>query len=283
MLKQVSIMLVVFGFVVAPAWALAQGGAGTATTMPPGIRAGAKADITGTTTPRDSSGAVLEARLVRAKEKAAQEINRRIAALQKLMERVAAMKRVSTQFKNDLAETIDAEIAKLEALQGNIESSTDGNEIKADVQSITRSYRIFALVMPKAAIAAAADRIVTMTTTLSEIGAKLKVRVDTAAAAGTDVAALLPVLDDLAEKIVSANGHAKAAVDGTMNLQPDNGEKALMDANRAALQKAREELKAAHEDVKAARELVRHILNSLKGTAPSNEPSTYEQEENVQV
>jgi hypothetical protein len=224
----------------------------------------AMAQTTASTTPRKTPEVKLEARLERAKQKASQEITRRTDALTRLEERIAAMKRVSATFKTDLNATVAAEIAKLEALAAKIAASTNGEEIKADVQSITRSYRIFALVMPKAAIAAAADRIVTMSATLSEVGGKLKARIDAASSQGKDVTALNTMLNDLAAKITSANAHAKAAVDGTATLTPDEGDKTKQEANKAALQKAREELKAGHDDIKAGREIIRKIMDGLK-------------------
>lgn len=205
----------------------------------------------------------LDARGERAKQKAAQEIERRVAALNRLEERIAAMRRVSETFKTDLGTTIDAEMAKLEALRARIAASTNAEELKTDVQLITRSYRIFALVMPKAAIAAAADKIVRMSATLSEIGTKLKTRVD-AASAEKNVSELSAMLTDLAAKITSANNHAQTAVNGTSALVPDEGDKVKMEANKKALEAARLELKSAHEDIKAARELVRKIIDGLK-------------------
>lgn len=257
--------------ILVPVLAFAQTGASSST---PGIRANIKVNLQASTTPRNTSGVKLEARLERAKEKAAQEIERRIGALTKLTERIAAMKRVSAEFKSNLSTTINTEIAELTALRDRIESSTNGEEIKVDVQSITRSYRIFALVMPQAQIAAAADKVVTMTATLSEIGTKLKARIDAAAAASTDVTVLQTALADLALKITSANTHAQAAVNGTATLAPDEGDKTKMEANKTALQKARDELKAAHEDIKASRALVKQIIEGLKGNASSNVPAS---------
>lgn len=248
--------------VVAPAFALAEDTGAVDTSVQTGVKAQVKAR-TASTTPKNTE-AKLEARLERAKEKAAQEIERRTEALTKLEERIAAMKRVSSSFKSDLDATVAAEIAKLESLAAKIAASTNGEEIKTDVQSITRSYRVFALVMPKASIAAAADRLVTMSATLSEVGGKLKTRIDEATAQGKDVAEATSLLSELADKITSANTHAKAAVDGTAALTPDEGDKAKQEANKAALQKARDELKAGHADIKAGRELVRKIMDELK-------------------
>lgn len=249
--------------VLTPAFALAQDTSVTDTQVNSGVNAQVKVRANASTTPKNTA-AKLEARLERAKQKASQEITRRTEALNNLEARIEAMKRVSASFKTDLDSTVSSEIAKLEALAAKIAASTDGEEIKADVQSITRSYRIFALIMPKAAIAAAADRIVTMSATLSEVGGKLKLRIDAAAADGKDVSALTTMLSDLASKITSANAHAKAAVDGTATLTPDEGDKTKQEANKTALQKARTELKAGHDDIKAGRELIRQMMNGLK-------------------
>lgn len=265
-MKKITHTLLVFlGIsILIPALAFAQTGASSST---PGIRANVKTNLQASTTPRNTSGVKLEARLERAKEKAAQEIERRTEALTKLKERIAAMKRVSTNFKTDLDSTVAAEVAKLEALAAKIAASTNGEEIKTDVQSITRSYRTFILVMPKASIAAAADRLVTMSATLSEVGGKLKTRIDEAASQGKDVTTLNTQLNELAAKITSANTHARAAVEGTAELTPDEGDKTKQEANRAALQKARDELKAGHEDIKAGREIIRKIVSELKPAA----------------
>lgn len=207
----------------------------------------------------------IEERIVNAKERAQAEIDRRMKGLGGLLERIAAMKRVSEGFKGDLRATVDAQLENIEALRARIEAGVSSSTLKADIQSITRSYRIFALVMPQAQIAAAADRIVTMTATLSEIGTKLDTRIDAASATGVDVSELTTALQSLSTHIDSANTHAQNAVTGTADLKADEGDTAVAESNRAALQTAREELRLAHEDIKAAREAVATILSGLKG------------------
>jgi septation ring formation regulator EzrA len=181
-----------------------------------------------------------------------------------MQERINAMKRVSDAFKNDLRANVVAETEKINVLKTRIEASTDGETLKTDVQSITKSYRVFALVMPKANIAAAADKVVTITAMMSEMGAKLQARVQAAAAAGADVTVLQATLTDLAAKITSANAHAQAAVNGTATLTPDEGDKTKMEANLAALKAARTELQAAHQDIVAGRKDIKTIIDGLK-------------------
>ncbi len=236
-----------------------------------GVRANVNTGLMATSTRAEvranaaaGTSANADARITRAKERAQEEIDRRIKALNALTERISAMKRVSEGFKGDLRATVNAEIANIEALRARIEANTSTSTLKTDIQSIARSYRVFALVLPKAQIAAAADRIVTMTATMSEIGAKLNTRIEAAAAAGSDTAALTEELRSLAENIDSANTHAQAAVDGTATLKPDEGDKAIMEANTAALKAAREELRLAHQDVQEGRKNIQTIIDGLK-------------------
>ena len=213
-------------------------------------------------------------RILLAKERAEEEINRRIDGLNKLLERVTAMKRVTESLKGSLRTTVDAQLQNIEALRARILSATDISTLRDDIQSITRSYRIFALVMPQAQIAAAADRIITMTAMMGEIGVKLGDRIDTAASEGEDVVQLEVWLENLSLNIDAANAHAQAAVDGTANLKPDDGDNAVAEANRLALQQAREELRLAHEEVQAGRETIRNIIDGLKNEEVSVEQNT---------
>ncbi|MDP4020983.1 MAG: hypothetical protein Q8P58_03015 [Candidatus Adlerbacteria bacterium] len=220
-----------------------------------------------------ATSTAMQARLQRAMDHAHDEIDRRVRILQGLLERILFMKRVSENFKGDLRTTVETQIQSIEALRARIASSTDITSLRDDLQSIGNSYRVFSLVMLKAQIAAAGDRIVTMTATMSEIGAKLKARIDAAAGDGEDVSALSAALASLAAHIDSANAHAQAAVNGTATLESDNGDQPLAETNRAAFQAAREELRLAHEEVKAGRENIRTIIDGLKAFSTTTETS----------
>jgi len=209
-----------------------------------------------------------EERIANAKERAQAEITRRIAGLEKLLERIAAMKRLSESFKGELRATVDAEIANMEALAAKIEAGTSTSTLKADIQSITKSYRIFALVVPKAHIAAVAEKVVTMTAIMGEMGGKLKNRIDAAGGSGQDVSTLTAALAELSANIDSANAHAKVAVEGTANLKPDEGDETVLQANQAALKVAREELRLAHQDIQEGRQAIQTIIQGLKALAP---------------
>ena len=55
------------------------------------------------------------------------------------------------------------------------ENST--SSLKVDIQSITGSYRIFALIIPQGAIDDAADRVMTIVSDMTAIGTKLQTRI----------------------------------------------------------------------------------------------------------
>ena len=207
-----------------------------------------------------------EAAISKAETRAKQEITRRIDALTKLATRVSEMKRLSDSEKSTLSANITAQINTLNTLEAKIAADTDAATLKADVQSITKSYRIFALIIPQGAIAAAADRIEAIAASSTELSAKLSTRITAAGAAGKDTTAMTTSLSDMNAKIADANTQAQAAVSETASLQPDNGDKTVMTSNTAALKDARSKIQAAEKDLKAAKADAESIVKAVKGS-----------------
>ncbi|OGF85612.1 hypothetical protein A2Z63_00170 [Candidatus Giovannonibacteria bacterium RIFCSPLOWO2_02_44_8] len=210
------------------------------------------------------------------KARANEEIDRRIKALDKLLEHVQKMKRVSDAQKNSTASMVAGEKAKLETMRAKIAADTDLETLKADQRSIAESYRIFALIMPQAAILVAADRIKVIADNLITIGGKLESRINEAKNSGKDVASLELLLADYKAEIANAISKADAAINGVSSLTPDNGDTAKAASNRAALQAAKENIRKGMEDLRAAREDARKIVQGLKsiGAAPNASASS---------
>jgi hypothetical protein len=209
----------------------------------------------------------------RAKAKAAQEIERRTAALNNLAGRIDAMKKVTPEFKQSLRAAASAQIDTLNSLRTKIAGETNNDTLKTDIQSITRDYRVFALVMPQARISAAADRITTIVNMMAGVGIKLQTRVSEAEAKGASLTAEAAALTDMGVKLQSAQAHAEAAIKGSIALTPDQGDKTKMEANVSALKAARAELQAAQQDIVAARkdlEIVIKGLRALQGGASAS-------------
>ncbi len=203
-------------------------------------------------------------RIARGKSHADEEINRRIKALTELKTRVAAMVRVSAAVKATIAAQVDSEISALTSLKAKIDADTEITVLKTDIQSITKSYRIFALIIPEGQIAVMADKIKATADTLSFLGIKLAVRIAAAKTAGKDVTVSEAALADLNVKVADAKVQADAALAITASLTPDNGDEAKFQANKKALMDARVKLRAGEADLKAAHKDAREIVVSLK-------------------
>ena len=214
--------------------------------------------------------ATTTARMEKARTRAAQEIERRIEALTKINVRIGGVTKISDQFKANLNTNIQNQITALTALKVKIDGDTDLNTLKTDVQSITKSYRIFALIMPQTHIAAMADRTATAINIMIGIGNKLQARLTEMQNAGADVSALIATLSDMGAKISDAQAKAQAAVDVTATLVPDNGDKDKMAANKAALTEGRDNLKEAHQDLVDARKYITTILKGIRELSASS-------------
>jgi hypothetical protein len=216
------------------------------------------------TTVSGKASANVTVKMTTAKGKADTEIARRITALNDLLSRVQQMTKVSSDFKTSINTAIQTQISGLNTLKTKIDADTDATTLKTDIQSITASYRIFALVLPQVRIAAAADREATIDNMISQIGVKLQARLQAAQAQGADVTALVSALTDMATKLADAQTQAQSAISTTATLVPDNGDQTKMAANTTALKGARANLQTAQQDLVAARKDVTTVLNGLK-------------------
>ncbi|HEY6021638.1 MAG TPA: hypothetical protein VIY48_17750 [Candidatus Paceibacterota bacterium] len=225
--------------------------AATAQTPAGTVKAGASASLSATV-------------VATAKSRADKEIDRRVAALSDIVTRINAMTRVTADFKTQVTTNLQGQITALNNLKAKIDADTDDTTLKADVKSITDSYRVFALVMPQARIAAAADRAVNLATMETALGAKLKTRIDAAAAAGADVTALNSALTDLATQANGATAAAQSAVSASISLQPDQGDKTVMANNTKALQGAHGDIQTAQKAIVQGRKDIETIIQGLK-------------------
>lgn len=252
-MKKISYILAVLGLslTLAPVYAMAE-------TAGVGVSAHATASTPAATVTMSASA------MAAAKSRGDKELDRRVQALTDANIRVQAMQKVTPTFKDNLSTALQTQIAAFNALKAKIDADTDAATLKADVQSITQSYRVYALVLPQVHIAAAADRAVTISTMMQTLGTKLAARIQAAGKAGADVAALTATLNDLGNKITDASTQAQAAVSVSATLAPDNGDKTVMASNTAALKTARTNLATANTDLKAARKDIDTIIKGLK-------------------
>src|SRR5258708_3571747 len=125
----------------------------------------------------------METQTTNLKSRVDQEIDRRISSLGKLIERINALKRISSDQKLSLTNQVQAEVTSLTTLKAKIDQDTDVTILRTDVKSIVASYRVYALFMPKIEVLAAADRLSETADKLTDLATKLQARVGTAQSA----------------------------------------------------------------------------------------------------
>ncbi len=205
-----------------------------------------------------------DARAAETKARAKAELDRRIASLNKLATRLNDAKRVSADVKAQLTTDTNALITSLTSLNTRIQSETSTSSLRSEVQSITGSYRVYLLVIPKGHLLGAADGIKTAADLIMGVGIKLSEGITKAKAAGKDTAALETMHADLLAKSADAKVQADAAIALLKPLAPDEKNNVVLEANKKALMDARAKIKAGTDDIKTARDDARKILAALK-------------------
>lgn len=208
--------------------------------------------------------AKLETRITNAKSHADQEVDRRVNALNDLNTRVQAMERVSAEEKTSIAAIVSSQVSTLTTLKAKIDTDTDIETLKADIKSIAATYRIFLLIIPQGRIEVAADKIKSTSVLVSGFATKLQTRIADAQAKGKDVTSLTSTLSEMNAKLTDASVQADAAVSLVASLSPDNGDAAKKQANDQAIKDARAKIKAGIQDLQAARKDAKTIVDGLK-------------------
>jgi len=220
------------------------------------------------------SGANAATRLQAIITKANSDIAARITALNNLNTRVQAMVHVSDTEKASISSDVQTNISGLQALQSKIDADTDVTTALSDAKQIFGTFRIYALVMPQGYILAAADRVMTITSLMSNMGTQIQSRINADQAAGKDVSALTSVLNDMNAKISDANSQSSSAQSGVSDLKPDQGNATVAASNKAALVAARGNIKTATQDLQAARKDITTLLKDLKSLGGGSATST---------
>jgi murein DD-endopeptidase MepM/ murein hydrolase activator NlpD len=214
--------------------------------------------------------AAMQTRITTAKDRADQEITRRITALTDLNAKIQSSTKLTEEEKTSFSNNTNTQISTLNDLKTKIDADADITTLKSDIKSITDSYRIFMLVIPQGRITFAADRLNAAAEVESAFATKLSARIDADGAAGKDVSAEKKALADMQAKISDATTQNDAAVSLVSTLSPDNGDKTKMAANDQALKDAHAKIKLALQDEVAARADARAIVKGLTGNANVN-------------
>lgn len=192
------------------------------------------------------------------------QIDVRINALQKLVDRINNTKGLTADQKASLTADLTAQISALTALKTKIGSDTGTTTLTTDLKTIAPDYRTYRLVMPRTNIIAMADRYLDTAGAMASSSAQLQARITAAQNAGMNVSVAQSALADYNAKVADAKTQAQAAIDLVLKLNADNGDSAAQAANAAALKDARTKLHAAQTDIRMARQDLKKIMRSLK-------------------
>lgn len=199
-----------------------------------------------------------------AKQRATAEIDRRLTSLNKTIERLNKLNRLSSDVKTSLTAQVQVEIDSLTALKAKILADTDVATLKTDIQAIRNSHRIYAFFLPKVHILAAADAMIEAANKAAEIANMLETKITEARNKGQDVTFLETALSDMRTNIDAAKTAGE-------NVQNRVSALALggFPANKTALQEARTSLRAGKENLKTVRDDARDIWQALRlGSIP---------------
>lgn len=206
--------------------------------------------------------------MTRLRDKADKEIDRRIAALTKLIDKVNAVKHITEAQKSTIVTGIQAQITSLTALKAKIDGDTDLATLRTDVQSIVSSYRIYALYIPEITIIANADKMLNlMTGEIAALTAKLQLRITEASANGFDVTTLNSYMSQRSTKLADALAQANSAISKVTVLTP-----AGWPGNKTELQTARDLLQTARKNLNDAQKFASQVRVGLKGMNPTGAP-----------
>ena len=233
-----------------------------------------KRGMMGSTSAQARSASTTAARMANMQSKSGKEIDQRIDSLNKLLTRVQSFNKVSDADKASIASSIQNVITTLTSLKTKIATDTSTSTISVDMKSITEANRVYALVIPKINVMAAADRVGTIYDMLSIIAGKIQVRLSQSTST-PDASSLQSDLSDMNAKLADAKTQAQNAINAVASLQPDIGDKTVMQSNTTALKAGRTDIQNATKDLTAARKDAQTIIQALRKddgslmTAPS--------------
>jgi len=213
-----------------------------------------------------SESAGLKGSLENLRARALSEIDRRIDALNKALNRLKNMKKISDADKSALSVQIQTEITNLTTLKSKIQADSDLATLKVDTQSIVTSYRVFLLFLPQMRLLAGADSINQVADNLTALEGKLKIRTTAAQTAGKDVTALLTLAADMDAKIADAKTLSVAISALVVPLTPTG-----YPGNSSILMDAKIKLMAGITDLKTAGQDARQIIQGLKALGKMND------------
>jgi hypothetical protein len=183
----------------------------------------------------------------------------RIASLNKDIPKISGHACISDGDKSTILGTLNADLTAMQTLAGEIAADTDVTSAAAHYKSIFDDYRVYAVALPQAHYAAAADCITSKAIpALTAAQTKL-----TGLLSGKDAGKSTPDIQakmaDLAAQIATATSDTNGVAAAALAVTP-----ASYNADHSALSSAKSSISAADAAVKAARADIKAVVAALK-------------------
>lgn len=182
----------------------------------------------------------------------------RITSLKEAIAKVNANTSLTASDRAEVLTTFNADITAMGTLEAKVQADTTVETAQADYREIFTGYRVYAVAIPQAYEAGAADRL-TGTAIPKLQSAHDKLAANLAAHPEKWSTAMKAQLDDMQAKITDASNHANGQAAKALSVTP-----AQYNADKTVITSIRASLKTATTDAKAAEADGRALLKALK-------------------
>jgi hypothetical protein len=187
------------------------------------------------------------------------QTSKREASLHTAIGKITAAKGISSADRATVLATLNSDLSAMSAVEAKIAADTTVKSAAADSKTIDTTYRVYAVAIPQAHLASAADRLTsTAIPTLTAAHTKLA-----AALSGRDASKSTPALQadltDMAAQITAADNALNGVSAKALAVTPSD-----FNANKSVLSPLRSSVKTAVADLKKARSDAKTIRAAIK-------------------
>lgn len=199
-------------------------------------------------------------RLAEVKARATEQIEKRLASLERLTVKIEEAKHLEDGHGASLLSDISASDAALRTGLSEVAAAETLEELRELVPPIFKNTLVFALLGPKTHEVVASDATVGIVARLADSGTKLQDALDRLAETGIDVTEVQKTLDEATRLVADAATTGGAVADSVINLQPAD----WPDPAQAALAEGKATLDNARSSLREARELAREVIEFIR-------------------
>jgi hypothetical protein len=202
------------------------------------------------------------------KKRADNLIATRIASLQKLLARISADNRLTSDEKNSLTSDVQNSINGLNQLKAKIDGDTTVQDVRSDSQQIFTNYRIYEVYEPKVRLLIAIDNLQALSTRMATIFGKLQNLLNNLQSQGKNVTDLQNLLNDANSRLSSINttlSSDKTTVLG-INTSTTNPQAMFVQVRQDLAQNVRAQFAQIRHDIGQMRDDFKAIFSSSSST-----------------